>query len=80
MIYQALLQIGIYVILIVGFAFVGMLAVKPFFVRKLILRNGVLVEGCIIEHRREFVWGKSYQSKSINYLSYEYEYQGTTFT
>jgi hypothetical protein len=80
MIYHALLQIGIYVILIVGFAFVIMLAIKPFFVRKQILQNGALVEGCIIEHRREFLWGTSFLSNPTYYLTYRYEYQGTTFT
>lgn len=77
---HSLLQIGIYVILIVGFAFVGMyfiyLYVKPIFVRKQILQKGVLVEGCIIEGRREF----RFRSDWHYYLKYRYEYQGTAFT
>jgi hypothetical protein len=77
--YHSFLQIGIYVILIVGFAFVAMVLIKPFFVRKQILQNGVLVEGCIIEHRRDPGWW-SLGKKPNTYLTFSYEYQGTSYT
>jgi Protein of unknown function (DUF3592) len=79
MIYHSLLQVGIYVILIVGFAFVGMVLIKPFFVRKQILQKGVIVEGCIIEHRRQLVLDKTGWHHD-HYLTYSYEYQGTSYT
>lgn len=79
MIYHSLLQIGIYIILIVGFAFAGMVIIKQLFVRKHILQEGALVEGCIIEHRRQLALDRM-GWHHVYYLTYSYEYQGTTYT
>jgi hypothetical protein len=77
--YHSILQIGIYVILIVGFAFVAIMINKPFFVRKQILQKGVLAEGCIIEHRRGDFASRLGGDRPY-FLTFRYEYQGTSYT
>jgi hypothetical protein len=77
--YHSLLQIGIYVILIVGFAFLAMMGIKPFFMRKQVLQNGVLVEGCIIEHRRGDFASRLGEDRPY-FLTFRYEYQGTSYS
>ena len=76
---HAILQIGIYVILIVGFAFVAMMIIRPYVLRKQILQNGVLIEGCIIEHRRGDIAPRLGEDKPYG-LTFRYEYQGTSYT
>jgi len=76
---DAFLQIGLGVILIVGFAFVAMVLIKPYVVRRQVLQNGVLLDGCIKEHRQQF--GGEGMSLHFSYgLTFSYEYQGMSYT
>lgn len=77
--YHAFLQIGLYIILIVGFAFVAWIVIKPYVVRRQVLQKGVLIEGCIIEHRRGFAARRLGEDRPY-YLTFSYEYQGTSYT
>jgi hypothetical protein len=77
--YHAFLQIGIYVILIVGFAFVALMAIRPLYLRRHILQKGALIEGCIIEHQRDFAARRVGEERPYGLL-FSYEYQGTSYT
>ena len=78
---HAILQIGIYVILIVGFALVAwMFFIRPYFVRWRVLQKGVLIEGCIVEHRIQRMTDRGGLPYHNYGLTFRYEYQGTSYT
>lgn len=77
--YHAFLQIGLYVILIVGLALVASILIRPYILRRQVLQNGVLLEGCIIEHQSQL--GGEGRSWHYSYgLTFSYEYQGLSYT
>ena len=70
-------EILIYVIMGAMFAFIVLWAIKQGFVWNQVHRSGALVEGRISEHRK--VTRMRGPSLFVYYLTYTYEYQGTTF-
>ena len=72
-------SIIIYVIMGVVFAFIVMYARLSSSAQNQLRQNGVLVEGCIVGHRKENVWSRSLSPSYSYFLTYTYEYQGTTF-
>ena len=80
MMYHAFLQKVILDILIAGLVFGALFFwyVKASAKRKQILQNGVLVDGCIVDHRSVFLVGP--RRGMSYYLTFRYEYQGTSYT